>query len=100
MSENRVVLPGKLQLAVFWTSLIFQSSISRVCKQSALHSKIQSTRRTLGQNNWATMRENMTIGFANNKGADQPAHPRGLISTFVISSFESIISKLATCKIF
>ena len=24
-------------------------------------------------------------GFANNKGADQPAHPRSLISAFVIS---------------
>ena len=26
-------------------------------------------------------------GFANNKGADQPAHPRRLISAFVISFF-------------
>ena len=31
-------------------------------------------------------------GFANNKGADQPAHPRSLISTFVIRLLESIIS--------
>ena len=38
-------------------------------------------------------------GFSNNKGADQPAHPRSLISTFVIHFLESIISKLATCKI-
>ena len=34
-------------------------------------------------------------GFANNKGADQPAHPRRLISAFVIRCLESIISKLA-----
>ena len=27
-------------------------------------------------------------GFANNKGADKPAHPRSLISTFVIRLFE------------
>ena len=27
-------------------------------------------------------------GFANSKGADKPAHPRGLISTFVISLME------------
>ena len=33
---------------------------------------------------------------ANNKGADQPAHPRSLISAFVIGLLESIISKLAT----
>ena len=38
-------------------------------------------------------------GFANNKGADQPAHGRSLISTFVIRILESIISKLATDNI-
>ena len=38
-------------------------------------------------------------GFSNNNGADQPAHPRSLISAFVIRLFESIISKLATSKI-
>ena len=35
-------------------------------------------------------------GFANNTGADQPAHPRGLISAFVIRFLESIICTLAT----
>ena len=30
-------------------------------------------------------------GFANNTGADQPAHPRSLISAFVIRCLESII---------
>ena len=39
------------------------------------------------------------LRFANNKGADQPAHPRGLISAFVIHYFESTISKLTTSKI-
>ena len=34
-------------------------------------------------------------GLANNKGADQTAHPRSLISAFVLRSLESIISKLA-----
>ena len=38
-------------------------------------------------------------GFANNTGADQPAHPRSLISAFVIRFCESIICKLATCEI-
>ena len=32
------------------------------------------------------------VRFANNKGVDQPAHPRSLISTFVIRLFESTIS--------
>ena len=35
-------------------------------------------------------------GFANNTGADQPAHPRSLISAFVIHFLESTISNLAT----
>ena len=38
-------------------------------------------------------------GFADNKGADQPAHRRRLISTFVIRFLESIISELATGEI-
>ena len=36
------------------------------------------------------------LGFANNTGADQPAHMRSLISAFVICFLESIICKLAT----
>ena len=38
-------------------------------------------------------------GFANNKGAGQPAHRRSLISAFVIRLLESIISMLATSEI-
>ena len=38
--------------------------------------------------------KNMSSGFANNKGAYQPAHSRRLISAFVIRFWESIISKL------
>ena len=37
--------------------------------------------------------------FVNNKDADQPAHPRSLISAFVIRFLESMISKLSTSKI-
>ena len=32
------------------------------------------------------------MSYANNKGADQPAHPRSLISVFVIRCLDSIIS--------
>ena len=35
----------------------------------------------------------------NNKGADQSAHPRSLISAFVFRFLKSIISKLATSEI-
>ena len=44
--------------------------------------------------------ENLSLVFANNKGADKPAHLGSLISTFVICLLESIISKLATSKVF
>ena len=37
--------------------------------------------------------------FANNKGADQPAHPHSRISALVICFLESTISKLATSEI-
>ena len=37
--------------------------------------------------------------FANNIGADQPAHPRSLISAFVIRFLERIICKLAAGQI-
>ena len=38
-------------------------------------------------------------GFANNKGADQPAHPDSLNSALVIRLLDTIISRLATGKI-
>ena len=38
-------------------------------------------------------------GFANNTGADQPAHLRSLISALVIRFLEIIICKLATGEI-
>ena len=38
-------------------------------------------------------------GFANNTGADQPAHLHSLISVFVIPFLESKICKLATVGI-
>ena len=37
--------------------------------------------------------------FANNIGADQPAHMRSLISAFVIRLLQSMISRLALSEI-
>ena len=48
---------------------------------------------------WALTRENLSSGFATNTGADQPTHPRSLISAFVIRLLETIISKLAPREI-
>ena len=49
--------------------------------------------------NTTTTQENLSSGFANNIGADQPAQSRNLISAFVICLLESIISKLAIMEI-
>ena len=37
--------------------------------------------------------------YANNKGADQPEHPRSLISAFVVRCLDSIIHLLAIAEI-
>ena len=37
--------------------------------------------------------------YANNKGADQPAHPRSLISTFVVCCLDRMICTLAISKV-
>ena len=47
----------------------------------------------------ALTRENLFSGFANNTSSDQPAHPRSLISAFIIRFLESTISKLDTSEI-
>ena len=39
------------------------------------------------------------MSYANNKGADQPAHPRSLVSAFVVCSLDSIISLDSTAEI-
>ena len=41
--------------------------------------------------NWAMSWENLFLPYANNKGADQPAHPGSLISTFVVHCLLNII---------
>ena len=43
--------------------------------------------------------KNLFLPYANNKGADQPAHPRSLISTFVVRSLDSIISVVSVSEI-
>ena len=37
--------------------------------------------------------------YANNKGADQPVHPRSLISTFVVRYLDRMICILAISKV-
>ena len=42
---------------------------------------------------------NLFKPYANNKGADQPAHPRSLISAFVVHFLNSIIPLVSIPKI-
>ena len=39
------------------------------------------------------------MSYANNKGADQPAHPRSLISTFVVCCLDGVMSLVSVTKI-
>ena len=43
------------------------------------------------RNTWAKSWENLFMPYATNKVADQPAHPRSLISTFVVCCLHSMI---------
>ena len=48
---------------------------------------------------WPQHEKTCLRGFVNNTGADQPAHLRSLISSFVIRFLERIIYNLATGEI-
>ena len=39
------------------------------------------------------------MSYANNKGADQPAHSRSLISTFLVRCLDSVMSLVSVTKI-
>ena len=39
------------------------------------------------------------MSYANSKGADQPAHPRSLISAFVVRCLDSVLSLVSLAKI-
>ena len=43
--------------------------------------------------------EKTFMTYANNKGADQPAHLHSLISPFIVRCLDSIIYLLSKCKI-
>ena len=50
-------------------------------------------------NIWATSWENLFMPYANNKGADQSAHPRNQISAFVVRCLDSIIRLVSISEI-
>ena len=82
---------------------------SFLCKARNLLNSLENTKTTIisksatvtarvpwASHKWASTRENLSLGgggggggVANNTSADQPAHPRSLISAFVVRFFES-----------
>ena len=60
--------------------------------------EISSYKNIMLRKNWPRREKTGLRAFANNTGADQPAHPRSLISAFVIRDLDSSICKLATGK--
>ena len=49
--------------------------------------------------NGVTSWENLFIPYANNKGADQPAHPHSLISAFIVRCLDSILPLVSISEI-
>ena len=39
------------------------------------------------------------MSYANNKGADQPVHPRSLISTYIVRCLDSVMSLVSVTTI-
>ena len=80
-------------LFIFNWNIIFRSSIlSILCLLGYEH--LNSV-----LNKWATSWENLLLPYANNKGADQPVHPRSLISAFVVRCLDSIIPPVCISEI-
>ena len=65
-----------------------------------MYSRMREFKKLIVNVQYGPRREKTCLrGFANNTGADQPAHPRSLISAVVIRDLVSTISKLATSEI-
>ena len=75
------------------------SSLAKCLSKIAIVSLIYQFYQSCLNYIWAQSRENLSSGVCEQQRADQPAHPRSLISAFVIHSLQSIISRLATSQI-
>ena len=64
-----------------------------------VHSREHFTPTTLLKPQEPRFEKDCLMAYANNKVADQPAHPRILISAFVICCLGGIITKMAISKI-
>ena len=67
-----------------WISLVIKDVLLPIKSQHSF-TLISGTRM-----DWATSWENLLLPYVNNNGADQPAHPRSLISVFVVRCLDSM----------
>ena len=89
-----------IDLSVYFSFIVAKCE-SNLCNVEALRDlKVELiARKDVSMIILASVRENLSSVFANNKSADQPAHLHRLISTFVVHFLESMISKLASGEI-
>ena len=73
------------------------SELYHISRKSNFASCFLSVHGKMTYSNWTATKKKLSSVICNNKGADQPAHPRSLISNFVIC-FLKVISRLATRK--
>ena len=83
-------------------SRAFKKERKSVNHQTAHHLSIyhkNNSESNCWQSIWTTSWENLFMQYANNKGADQPAHSCSLISTFVVCCLDSIIPLVSKSQI-
>ena len=80
-------------------SSVWQLHIIMICMCRKWYLLCNAYVGTINFDTWATSWENLFMPYANSKGTDQPAHPRSLISAFVVRCLDSIIPLLATAEI-
>ena len=77
------------------------AQITRSCKKiitKTIYAHLQDTPKNR-KKKWAGRVKTCFMSYSNNKDADQPAHPRSLISAFVIPYLDSVMSLVSVTEI-
>ena len=83
--------------AIFWVSEFFR--LTHFAKRPIMGIMADSVDWVRWCKIWAMSWDNLFMPYANNKGADQPANPRSLISAFVVHCLDSIIHLVSISKL-
>ena len=97
--RDRCELFGKFLIRKKFKKIIYRSSTACITFNISKFVSDHFSRLLRCCEHWATSWENQFMQHANNKGADQPAHPRSLISTFVVRCLDSIIPLVSISEI-